>query len=102
MASINANVTVKILQKDEIKYRILDSARIEFQEKGFEKASIRNIARAANVSKSNIYNYFKSKELLFEAVIEDTIMEIEIGLKKLKENYNINGLIHIQFQSKIR
>lgn len=64
-------------EKEEMKRRILDSAKNLFLEVGFEKTSIRNIAEAIEYSPATIYLYFKDKnELLFtlhqEALIEFT------------------------------
>jgi AcrR family transcriptional regulator len=74
--------------KNEIKARIIDVAREEFLDKGFEKASIRTITAKAQTSKSNLYNYFKDKDNLFRAVLEPTISEIETGLELAKQ-YNV-------------
>jgi AcrR family transcriptional regulator len=41
--------------KDEIRQKIIDTAREEFLEKGFEKASIRTITARAKTAKSNLY-----------------------------------------------
>jgi AcrR family transcriptional regulator len=49
--------------KDEIRDRIIDAARAEFLEKGFERVSIRTITARARTAKSNLYNYFKDKGL---------------------------------------
>lgn len=51
--------------KEEVKEDIECAAKKLFLEKGYEKTSLRGIAEKAGVSKSNIYNYFKSKEQLF-------------------------------------
>ncbi len=48
---------------------ILESARAEFFEYGFEAASIERIAAAASVSKVTIYNHFQNKENLFSAMV---------------------------------
>lgn len=49
---------------------IIDGARRVFFEKGFEGASMDEIARAAQVSKATIYVYFQSKADLFEALVK--------------------------------
>ncbi len=46
----------------------LDGARRVFFDKGFDGASMDEIARAGGVSKATIYVYFDSKEDLFEAL----------------------------------
>lgn len=74
--------------KDEIRQRIIDAAREEFLDKGFEKASIRTITAKAKTAKSNLYNYFKDKDDLFRAVLEPAVSEIKTGLEMAKQ-YNI-------------
>ncbi len=48
---------------------IIDGARRVFFDKGFDGASMDEVARAASVSKATIYVYFDSKEELFEALV---------------------------------
>lgn len=60
------------IQKDRAKCRqIMDGARTVFLEKGFDAASMGEIARQASVSKGTLYVYFESKEELFEAIFEE-------------------------------
>jgi AcrR family transcriptional regulator len=49
---------------------IIDGARRVFFDKGFDGASMDEIARAAGVSKGTIYVYFNSKEVLFQALVD--------------------------------
>ncbi|WP_067548482.1 TetR/AcrR family transcriptional regulator [Nocardia crassostreae] len=49
---------------------ILDAARARFAEVGFDKASIRSIARAAGVDPALVHHYFGNKKELFSAAIE--------------------------------
>jgi AcrR family transcriptional regulator len=51
--------------------QIIDGARRMFLAQGFDAASMGAIAREAGVSKGTLYVYFKSKEELFEAIVED-------------------------------
>jgi AcrR family transcriptional regulator len=55
--------------KDEIRNRIIEAAVNEFSLNGYEKASMRDISRAAGTSVSNTYNYYKNKQELFENLI---------------------------------
>jgi AcrR family transcriptional regulator len=53
-------------EKTERRQAILDAAQRLFNEQGFEKVSMRNIAEAIEYSPATIYLYFKDKnELLF-------------------------------------
>lgn len=58
------------LLKDDKYNAILSAARSEFIHHGFKDASMRAIAKEANVGLSNIYNYFKNKNDLFLAVVK--------------------------------
>jgi len=50
--------------------RILAAAREEFSERGYEKTSVRGIAKAAGVDPALVHHYFGTKEQVFEASIE--------------------------------
>ncbi|MFD9069580.1 TetR/AcrR family transcriptional regulator [Streptomyces lasiicapitis] len=49
---------------------ILDAARAQFSERGYEKASVRSIAKAAGVDSALVHHYFGTKEQVFAAAIE--------------------------------
>lgn len=55
-------------KKEEIREKILNAAKNDFYKEGFEKTSMRHIAKVAQVSVSNLYNYFRNKKDLFYAV----------------------------------
>lgn len=59
---------------------IIDGARRVFLEKGFDGASMDEIARASTVSKATIYVYFSSKEELFQALVETDRRKAAEGL----------------------
>lgn len=56
--------------KEKTKVKILQAAVDLIIEKGFDHASMREIAKNAGVSNPTIYNYFPSKEKLLYAYIE--------------------------------
>ncbi len=49
--------------------KVLESARLEFLEKGFKDASLRTIAQNAGTSTGSIYTRFTDKNGLFEALV---------------------------------
>lgn len=55
--------------------QILDGARNVFLNLGFDGASMGEIARAAGVSKGTLYVYFADKNGLFEAIVEQEVLE---------------------------
>ena len=46
--------------------RILEAAREEFLEKGFERASLRRIVKEAGVTTGAFYRYYPTKEALWQ------------------------------------
>ncbi|WP_328770843.1 TetR/AcrR family transcriptional regulator [Streptomyces sp. NBC_00286] len=50
--------------------RILAAAREEFSERGYDKTSVRGIAKAAGVDSALVHHYFGTKEQVFEAAVE--------------------------------
>ena len=56
--------------KSKVRERIIDAARTVFAKYGYKKTTMDDIALSAQKGKSSIYYYFKSKEEIFEAVVE--------------------------------
>src|SRR5271169_488984 len=50
---------------------ILDAARAVFGELGYEAATVRDIIRRTGLSVGAFYNYYRSKEEVFEALADD-------------------------------
>src|SRR5260221_6571495 len=55
--------------------QILDGARNVFMDLGFDGASMGEIARSAGVSKGTLYVYFADKNRLFEAIVEQEMLD---------------------------
>ncbi|WP_167767244.1 TetR/AcrR family transcriptional regulator [Jannaschia formosa] len=62
---------------------ILSLARAAFVEKGFEGASMQDLARAAGMSAGNFYRYFPSKAALVDALIARDLLEIEEQFQRI-------------------
>lgn len=60
------------VQKETIRNNIIEVALDEFFQNGYEKTSMNTIATRCNISKSNMYRYFTSKEEIYEILIEPT------------------------------
>jgi len=60
-------------QAGDVKARILDAAQRVFLERGYQSASLDEIAETAPASKPTIYAHFAGKEALFEAVVARVI-----------------------------
>jgi AcrR family transcriptional regulator len=62
--------------------QILSAAQKLFQEKGLGMVKMEDLAKAAAMGKSTMYYYFKSKEEIFNAVLETEINEILLETMK--------------------
>lgn len=62
--------------EQSVRERLLESARNEFSEQGYEKASLRRISAGAGVTTGAVYFFFKNKEELFEQVIGETLKKM--------------------------
>ena len=54
-----------------------------FIEQGFHKTSMREISKKTKVSLGNLYNYYKTKEAIFESIINRYLAEIDSKLMKI-------------------
>lgn len=72
---MTAHETIPIA--DQRSAEILVSARAAFAEKGFDGASMQDIARKAGMSVGNFYRYFASKSAIVEALIEADLARME-------------------------
>lgn len=64
----------------ETKTRLIESARAEFAEKGYMKASLRKICADAGVTTGALYFFFKDKEDLFAAIVGRPLDELKAVL----------------------
>lgn len=65
--------------KDELRHKILVESQHLFLQRGYDRTSLQMIADKVNISKSNLYHYFKNKEELFYELTDGAAD----GLKKL-------------------
>jgi AcrR family transcriptional regulator len=70
---------------------ILDAARAEFAANGYDRATIRAIARGAEVDPALVHHYFGSKEELFVAAIDAPLNPAEVIRSVLAENLEDAG-----------
>lgn len=55
------------------KSELISTARHLFQTKGYDAVTMQDVMDALGIAKGTIYHYFKSKEELFQAVVEDIV-----------------------------
>ena len=71
-----------VVQKDEIRSRIISVAAKIFTRFGYKKTTMEEIAMATRKGKSSIYYYFGSKEDIFRAVVEKEAEELKLELSE--------------------
>ena len=92
----SAKKAISVRRESERKKQILNSAIKVFGKKGFQNATIAEIAKDAGVGDATIYEYFRNKEDLLLAIpvevtkelipqIEDHMMGIKGALNKLRK-----------------
>ena len=64
----------KTEKKETTEQQILDAAKTVFQTKGMEGARMQEIADAAGINKAMLHYYYRSKEMLFEAVFKSAFL----------------------------
>jgi len=65
---------------------ILAAAREVFAELGYEAATVRDIIRGTDLASGTFYNYFKSKEEVYEALADDGARRFRPILRLAREN----------------
>lgn len=60
---------------------IIDAARRIFAELGYGATSVRDIIRATELASGTFYNYFKSKEEVFQALRDETALRVRPRLR---------------------
>ncbi len=65
---------------------ILVGARRAFAEVGFESTTVRDIVRNTDLASGTFYNYFKSKDEVFEALAADSVRRFRPVLAEVRKN----------------
>lgn len=99
MIEMSALTKLKLKEREIRRNLIIDAAQKIFGNKTFDRASMREIARQANMAPSSIYTYFENQETLFvEAILRETnelleelesmvSQETEIDIEDLMNRY---------------
>lgn len=61
---------------DRRRHEIFSASVHLFLKKGFQETSMQEIARAAGMGKSSLYDYFKTKDEILVSVVEDEIYDL--------------------------
>lgn len=73
-------------QAEDRAVEILDGVRQAFAEKGFDGASMQDLARACGMSVGNFYRYFPSKAAIVAALVTRDLTEVEGEFRQIIES----------------
>jgi AcrR family transcriptional regulator len=73
-------------KNNNVKKRILITARKYFFTQGYSKATMDELATELHMSKKTLYHFFRSKQLLLESVIYDFFQEFHEKINKIIKN----------------
>ncbi|WP_100639634.1 TetR/AcrR family transcriptional regulator [Marinobacter salexigens] len=65
---------------------ILSAARICFQEKGYENTTIRDLIKKTDLASGTFYNYFRSKQDIFAALLTDFLSGLNENLSSSRRS----------------
>lgn len=74
---------VKEKANQDTEAQILDAAKDVFQKKGMDGARMQEIANEAGINKAMLHYYYRSKQLLFEAVFNNAFSLLAPQLNKI-------------------
>jgi AcrR family transcriptional regulator len=69
--------------RTELRQAILDAAADSFAHDGYASVSLRAVAEAVGLSHGAIYGYFKDKDELFEALVQQSFDQLGAALRAL-------------------
>ena len=73
----------KIVNHDERKREIVNSALNLFSRQGYHSASFGDIASASGLSRTNVYNYFKNKDEIFHYAVEELLDTLSMSIESI-------------------
>ena len=71
------------MSDNETRQKLIDSAKKEFFENGFAKASLRKICTNAGVTTGALYFFFKNKDDLFSAIVAPPLLKLIFNAPRL-------------------
>jgi len=95
---------VSAKEKEQTRLRLLEAAVDVITEKGFRSASMREIAKRAEVGDATIYNYFPSKEKLLYGYCEHVQHLVIAELKSIDDfnEYTLKEQLHQFIESQLQ
>lgn len=100
--SNNNNVKKTGTIRVQSQQKILAAARTEFVLQGYKGATVQSIADRAELPKANILYYFKNKENIYHAVLENTLEMWDEGIGDIDPSEGPRAAIEKFIDAKVR
>lgn len=71
----------------KLKETIQEAGKQEFLAVGFQKASMRSIAKAAGATTGAVYKYFSDKEALFDSLVANAAEQLEMQYRAEQQDF---------------
>lgn len=87
-----------VKEHDERRNEIIRTAAVLFSQKGYEKCSVNDILNAIGIAKGTFYYYFKSKEDVLDAAVEQISEQVLMQVQKIaakKELSPVDRIIQV-------
>jgi AcrR family transcriptional regulator len=78
------------MKNNERKNQLIKAASKRFSRLGYHKTTLEEVARDIRIGKATIYHYFKSKDELYQAVLEFELSEMIESIKNIFNNEEIS------------
>ena len=83
--TVNSEPGKRARTKQANRQAIFEAARTVFARIGYEAANIRDIIRETDLASGTFYNYFKSKEEVYEAITDDSVRRFGPLIRQVRE-----------------
>ncbi|MDE0587154.1 MAG: TetR/AcrR family transcriptional regulator [Candidatus Marinimicrobia bacterium] len=70
---------------EEKQSRIVNASISEFAEKDYETASMNTVVNLAGISKGSLFNYFKTKSVLYDHIYQLALGEVKLYLRDVRD-----------------
>ena len=70
---------------EEKQSRIVNASISEFAEKNYETASMNTVVNLAGISKGSLFNYFKTKSVLYDHIYQLALGEVKLYLREVRD-----------------
>ena len=82
---------------------IIEAGRLVFGELGYGTTTVRDIIRRTGLASGTFYNYFKSKEEVFQAIMDESALSVRPRLQEARAEAKtfeefLHGMLRVFFQ----